>query len=203
MNRYGFMYGMRQRGHIYEWISMANHSCDPNASAVPGFPGILRAVRDIPEGEEVTINYGKKKAKFKCRCEACEGRRARYSLGISSTDGSAGDYIKRKARGFRMSRSSVEISAGDEDDGDGDGPSPGWFGNTASTLRRLGRGKKDSTSGQDDDSESPAQNTHSGWGGFVGSSQGGADEGEATPRLRKRLGAYIIERKTEAGRWLG
>ena len=117
MSDYAFTYSVYQRGHIYEWISMANHSCGPNSSAVAGFPGVLRALRDIPEGEEVTIDYNKRKARFRCRCMACEARRARrFSLGMSS-DGSAGDYIKRKFRSLGMSRSSVDTT-GDEDGDD-------------------------------------------------------------------------------------
>lgn len=100
MNDYAFRYGQHQQGHIYRWISMANHSCNPNASAVPGFPGTLRALRDIAESEEVTITYGTEKAKFRCRCEACEARRARYSLGMSSVDGSAVDFLRKRVKEF-------------------------------------------------------------------------------------------------------
>ncbi|CAI4216682.1 unnamed protein product [Parascedosporium putredinis] len=46
---------------------MANHSCAPNACAAPGNPGTLRALRDIAEGDEITIMYTKRNARFKCR----------------------------------------------------------------------------------------------------------------------------------------
>lgn len=164
MNDYAFRYGQHQKGHVYEWISLANHSCEPNASAVPGLPATLRALRDIPEGEEVTVTYSKEKVRFKCRCDACERRRGSFLRRKSSVDGSAAEYIKRKFGSIGKSRSSRETSAGDDDDeyddrasGSYSSGAVGWLKSTASSIRRMGGGRQDGSSARDESSERPAE----------------------------------------------
>jgi hypothetical protein len=72
---------------IYPTAALINHSCDPNADLnFYGDSVIVRAIRNIAEGEEVCISYGpifyevKQRARqtglkgayfFTCRCEAC------------------------------------------------------------------------------------------------------------------------------------
>ena len=198
MDDYGFRYGQHQMGHVYEWISIVNHSCNPNASAVPGFPATLKALRDIPSGEEVTITYGKEKTRFRCRCEVCEERRARYFVGIPSTDGSAGGYIRRRVRSFGKSRSSGESSsagdegcaAGDADDANGD-------------EDQAGCEREDSCPTPANGPQRPARKIRGGWAGFLTFLQRGANGGEAVPRLRDKLRAFIDHSKAEMGRWFG
>lgn len=75
-------------GHVYLCAARLNHSCVPNASI--GFTKeknvVIRALRDIESGEEVTIGYDKKvfgetaerremlraSYNFHCLCEGCE-----------------------------------------------------------------------------------------------------------------------------------
>lgn len=91
MTNYSFQYGQYQMGHVYQWISVANHSCLPNASAVAGHPGTLRALRDIAEGEEVTIMYTNGNLRFRCRCEECTRRsQSRLRDRLRSSEGSGG-----------------------------------------------------------------------------------------------------------------
>jgi hypothetical protein len=63
-----------------------NHSCRPNSEAelVRG-KMMYRAVKNIAEGDEITVDYGKKyKAlyfgKTGCRCAACRARRAKNAV---------------------------------------------------------------------------------------------------------------------------
>ncbi|KAL2110544.1 hypothetical protein VUR80DRAFT_1022 [Thermomyces stellatus] len=214
MNDYGFRCGQYQRGHVYKWISMANHSCNPNAFAVPGSPGTLRALRDIREGEEVTITYGKDKARFSCRCEVCGARRARYSLGMSSTDSTTGDFIRKgitslgRSRSSRESSSRVEDDDGDAKDADSgqhraDGPSIGLLENTASAFRSFGRAKQRSTSAEHDGPVRPAKKAYDGQGALFRSPRGGADDGDGALSVRQKMRAYIEGCKTEIGRWFG
>lgn len=63
----------------------ANHSCVPNAQALGASGGIwLRALRDIPKGEEITYDYGYsfRDEPTRCGCGSarCHGRivAARY-----------------------------------------------------------------------------------------------------------------------------
>lgn len=165
MNDYTFRYGQHQKGHVYEWISLANHSCEPNASAVPGLPATLRALRDILEGEEVTIAYSKDKARFKCRCDACERRRGSLLRRKGSVDGSTAEYLRRQFGSIGKSRSSRETSTGDDEDeyyddrasGDFSGGAMRWLKSTASSIRRVGAGKQDESPAQDESSERPAE----------------------------------------------
>ena len=190
---------------------MANHSCNPNASAVPGFPGTLRALKDIAEGEEVTITYGKEKTKFRCRCETCEVRRARYSLRMSSTDGSAVEFLRKRVKSFGKSRSSSESSGCVEDGDDASDDSRdraevrsvGWFGNATSTFRRMGRGKRYWNSTEGDGQERPAKKTYDPWGTLMRSLRGGANDGEEAPSLGQRMRVYIDDCKKGIAHWLG
>lgn len=182
MNDYAFHYGQHQQGHVYQWMSMANHSCKPNASVVPGYPGTLKALRDIAESEEVTITYGKEETKFRCRCETCEARRARYLLGMLSTNGSAVDFLRKRVRGFGNGRSSNESSDRAEV------RSVGWAG--TSTFRRMRRGERHSSSTEDGGPKRPAKN-------------GGADDDEEASSLGQRMGVYIHDCKTGVSRWFG
>ncbi|MCZ7658352.1 MAG: SET domain-containing protein [Xanthobacteraceae bacterium] len=60
-----------------------NHSCRPNAeSDVIGHKVIIRAIRNIPEGAEITYDYGKDYfttflKPIGCRCAACVEKRRR------------------------------------------------------------------------------------------------------------------------------
>lgn len=165
MNDHAFRYGQHQRGHVYEWISLANHSCEPNASAVPGLPATLRALGDIPEGEEVTITYSKEKARFKCRCDACERRRVSFLRRKGSADGSAAEYLRRKFGSLGRSRSSKETSTGDDDEEYDDdrawdaygGGAIGWLKGTDSSIRRMGSGRQDESSALDESPERLAE----------------------------------------------
>jgi SET domain-containing protein len=55
-------------------LCFINHSCDPSAKVVNGI--VLKAVRDIPKGEEISWNYketddvGNWSYEFKCMCGA-------------------------------------------------------------------------------------------------------------------------------------
>jgi SET domain-containing protein len=61
----------------------ANHSCRPNAeSALSKGCLILRAIRPIPTGDEITFDYGEEYFDLfirpvGCRCVKCRGRRAK------------------------------------------------------------------------------------------------------------------------------
>lgn len=186
---------------------MANHSCSPNASAAPGFPGTLRALRDIAEDEEVTITYGKEKAKFRCRCQTCQARRARYSLATSSTAGIAADFLRKRVKGFGKTRSSSELP-GRAKDGHGDTDNGqdhlGWFENAASAFRRMRRGKRDRSSTEDDDFEDPAKKTRGPWK-YLGRSSlyGDTNHGQDAPGLAQRIRMYIHDCKAEVARWFG
>tara|TARA_R110002050_G_scaffold148425_4_gene274622 strand:- start:163 stop:621 length:459 start_codon:yes stop_codon:yes gene_type:complete len=71
---------------LYQLLSLVNHSCKPNSVCVFGKYGeaTLRAVRDLKEGEEITIGYVdlamrgverrgelKKGFSFTCMCPLC------------------------------------------------------------------------------------------------------------------------------------
>lgn len=99
---------------------MTNHSCEPNAHAVVGFPGTLKAIKEIPEGEEVTISYGKKISGFRCQCDRC-ARRSRNPLRAPSSVGSTVvDAIWRTAKAIWSSPSSKKSRVDNDDDEDED-----------------------------------------------------------------------------------
>ena len=80
---------------IYATLSLFNHSCDP--SVTRNFYGdtcVVRAIRNIPRGCEISDNYGtlcalsvrterreklKKQYYFTCKCKACEDKFPLYS----------------------------------------------------------------------------------------------------------------------------
>ncbi|SPO00895.1 uncharacterized protein DNG_03643 [Cephalotrichum gorgonifer] len=174
MDDYAFRYGQYQQGHVYEWISMANHSCNPNACAVPRNPGTLKALRDIPKDDEVTISYARDKAAFRCRCDTCNARRrTRFSIPMSSTDGSAVGYIRKKVGSLRRSLSSRESSASDYGEDDDDG---------IDDIGEGGDGKREK--------------------GDVGCSQQDGSTTEAPIGYRKRFKEFVKDRKGRVGRWL-
>lgn len=120
MTEYSFHYGQYQMGLVYEWISMANHSCAPNACAAPGNPGTLRALKDIAEGDEITIMYTKQNARFKCRCEVCVSRsRPRFGASRSTSEGSGGAVTQLFARS-RARRTGTGGSSGGQSSGPGE-----------------------------------------------------------------------------------
>ncbi|RWS12405.1 SET and MYND domain-containing protein (SMYD)-like protein [Dinothrombium tinctorium] len=72
---------------IYPTLSLVNHNCDPNCTTMfDGTKVFLKSMRNLEEGEEITISYGvqfnhdsknmrKKELKkylFECKCASCE-----------------------------------------------------------------------------------------------------------------------------------
>lgn len=70
----------RRRGAVYLVGSLINHACD-NWNANFSFSGDdlrVLARRDIREGEEISINYGRSRKEFHCLCAHClRARRGR------------------------------------------------------------------------------------------------------------------------------
>ncbi|TKA77424.1 hypothetical protein B0A55_04811 [Friedmanniomyces simplex] len=81
---------------IFQHFSRANHSCTPNVencfNTITGCE-MLHTVRDIDEGEEITVTYidqlyrpaderqhALRRWEFECECEACEGPKAMASV---------------------------------------------------------------------------------------------------------------------------
>lgn len=61
-----------------EVLNYINHSCGPNAELVVSMKPQLRALRDIQEGEEITVDYSLTEAggvsvPCVCKDEACRG----------------------------------------------------------------------------------------------------------------------------------
>lgn len=112
--------GAKQRQTlVFQNISRINHSCANNATFTwfsKDEAAVIRAVRPIKAGDEITINYGANGDRvqrqlelyqcfhFKCTCERCRTeleaeRRSRPSSGMSTAkQGSmAGDIAREKA----------------------------------------------------------------------------------------------------------
>ncbi len=88
--------------------SEMNHSCDPNAfvdSTDPSQPGI-RALKPIPRGSEITINYCASEDElaepFECRCNStgCHGMIRGYAFlspeARGVLDGQVSPYLRKK-----------------------------------------------------------------------------------------------------------
>jgi len=71
------------RGCLFSWeISLINHACEPNATLQLSPSHDERynvvAVRDIAEGEEITISYNYQGKRFNCLCQKCAARKSKY-----------------------------------------------------------------------------------------------------------------------------
>ena len=80
---------------IYATLSLLNHSCDPSVVRHSyGSHCVLRAIKDIPKGEEIIDNYGslyavtplperqklfKSQYYFECQCKACKENWSLYA----------------------------------------------------------------------------------------------------------------------------
>jgi SET domain-containing protein len=64
-----------------------NHSCDPNAEAESSRGRLIyRAIRNIPEGEEITVDYGEEHMEIYfgkgCLCPSCKPVKTKAKRGI-------------------------------------------------------------------------------------------------------------------------
>ncbi len=71
------------RSNIARYV---NHSCDPNAEAESNRGRLMyRAIRNIPEGEEITLDYGEEHMELYfgkgCLCRSCKPATAKPARG--------------------------------------------------------------------------------------------------------------------------